>query len=221
MQILHEQASTLIHSSNVFHNKWAGELAARLVHLTMQHGGLGFKTNTKIDIHTPSAKVFFSNSGTEANEAALKIARRVGKDQWAMKHHGRLWDHNIPSDTTDCQKTGIVCFRNGFHGRTMGALSVTSNPKYQSAFMPLIPGISVGELNSESSLQLITPETCGVIVEPIQGEGGIHSANEEWLCALRRRCDEMKSVLIYDEIQVLLRLCMPDCSSQLMFSDFA
>jgi len=89
------------------------------------------------------------------------------------------------------------------HGRSMGALSVTSNPKYQNPFTPLIPGVDVGKINDLESLQtLITDETCGVIVEPIQGEGGINAASIEWLAALRKRCDDVGAVLIYDEIQV-------------------
>lgn len=85
----------------------------------------------------------------------------------------------------------------------MGALSVTSNPKYQKPFEPLIPNIDVGTLNDIGALEsLITEDTCGVIVEPIQGEGGINPANEEWLRALRERCNEVDAVLIFDEIQV-------------------
>lgn len=143
------------------------------------------------------AKVFFSNSGTEANEGALKIARKVGKDRWAAAASGRSWD------SPECTKTRIVCFENSFHGRSMGALSVTSNPKYQNPFAPLLPGVDVGKLNDFDGLNgLIGPDTCAVIVEPIQGEGGIGVAQGAWLEALRKRCDETGAVLIFDEIQV-------------------
>ena len=143
------------------------------------------------------AKVFFSNSGTEANEGALKIARKVGKDRWAESAPNRSWDD------TSCTKSRIVCFENSFHGRSMGALSVTSNPKYQNPFTPLIPGVDVGKLNHFEGLEsLVGENTCAVIVEPLQGEGGIHDASEEWLRALRKRCDEVGAVLIFDEIQV-------------------
>lgn len=85
----------------------------------------------------------------------------------------------------------------------MGALSVTHQKKYQDPFAPLVPGCIEAEFNSiESINELITDKTCGVIVEPIQGEGGIMPANEEWLRALRKRCDEVNAVLIFDEIQV-------------------
>jgi acetylornithine aminotransferase len=140
-------------------------------------------------------KVFVSNSGAEANEGALKIARKVGKDRWLATNPSR--------DVKDCTKTRITCFEEAFHGRSMGALSVTSNPKYQAPFMPLIPGIDVGRLNDFSRLQdLITEDTCAVIVEPIQGEGGVNQAETGWLEALRKRCNETGAVLIYDEIQV-------------------
>jgi acetylornithine aminotransferase len=96
-----------------------------------------------------------------------------------------------------------VCFEGSFHGRSMGALSVTSNPKYQAPFAPLLPGVSVGQLGDVAGLEaLVRDDTCAVIVEPIQGEGGINQASEEWLRALRKRCDEVGAVLIFDEIQV-------------------
>lgn len=129
-------------------------------------------------------KVFFSNSGTEANEGALKIARKVGKD-------------------LGNPKSRIACFQNAFHGRSMGALSVTPNPKYQEPFAPLIPGVDVGHVNQIEALNtLVTPETCAVIIEPIQGEGGINAVKLEFLQALRKRCDDVGAVLIFDEIQV-------------------
>ena len=98
-----------------------------------------------------------------------------------------------------------MCFEQAFHGRSMGALSVTPNAKYQKPFMPLIPGVKVGKLNDTASMQeLVGEKTCAVIVEPVQGEGGIYPAEESWLRALRKRCDETGAVLIFDEIQVSL-----------------
>jgi len=162
-------------------------------------GGLGFALGTgpaPVDSSATGAKVFFSNSGTEANEGALKIARKVGKDRWAASGAGRSWDSD------GCTKTRIVCFEGGFHGRSMGSLSVTTNPKYQKPFAPLLPGVDVGRLNEVEGLErLIGEDTCAVIVEPIQGEGGINVASTEWLVALRKRCDEVGAVLIFDEIQ--------------------
>ncbi|KAG5646442.1 hypothetical protein DXG03_003492 [Asterophora parasitica] len=194
-KVIAEQASRLLHTSNVYHNEWSGQLAELLVTLTQTEGGLGSARGT-----TPSgasgSKVFFANSGTEANEGALKIARKVGKDRWAGAASGRSWD------SAECTKTRIACFEGSFHGRSMGALSVTSNPKYQAPFAPLLPGVDVGRLNDVEGLKtLVGEDTCAVILEPIQGEGGINVASAEWLRALRKRCDEVGAVLIFDEIQ--------------------
>ncbi|WAR61301.1 hypothetical protein PtB15_13B557 [Puccinia triticina] len=190
-EVMYKQAQKLVHCSNLYHNDQAGELACTLVNLTKQFGGLGFPPRgdaSSAPIHQEipkDHKVFFANSGAEANEGALKFARKCGKieDPSGNKHE-------------------LICFTNGFHGRTFGALSVTNQPKYQLPFAPLLPGIRPGDLNDISALaELITPNTCGVIVEPIQGEGGILEASEDFLRALRHRCDQVKAVLIYDEIQ--------------------
>ncbi len=121
----------------------------------------------------------------------------MGKDVWAART-GEKWDDE------KCTKFRIVCFENSFHGRSMGSLSVTTNPKYQMPFAPLIPGVDVGKLNDFEGLErgLVGEDTCAVIIEPIQGEGGILEASEEWLRALRKKCDEVGAVLIFDEIQV-------------------
>ncbi|OAX35318.1 acetylornithine and succinylornithine aminotransferase [Rhizopogon vinicolor AM-OR11-026] len=197
-QVLQHQSSTLLHTSNVYYNQWAPKLAELLVTLTETDGGLGYaagSTSPSSSNAKHGAKVFFSNSGTEANEGALKIARKVGKDRWAATTGEK-------ADDPSCPKTRIVCFENSFHGRSMGALSVTSTEKYQAPFRPLIPGVSVGKLNDMECLDsLVGDDTCAVIVEPIQGEGGATAATEEWLRALRKRCDQTGSVLIYDEIQ--------------------
>lgn len=134
---------------------------------------------------TDAAAVFVCNSGSEANEAAIKFARKVGKvrDPSGAKHE-------------------IVSFHNSFHGRTMGSLSATPNPKYQKPFAPMLPGFRYGTYNDVSAIkELVTENTCGVIIEPIQGEGGVIVATEEFLSALRARCNEVGAVLIYDEIQ--------------------
>jgi acetylornithine aminotransferase len=132
-----------------------------------------------------AASVFVCNSGSEANEAAIKFARKAGKvvDPSGDKHE-------------------IVSFQNGFHGRTMGSLSATPNPKYQAPFSPMVPGFKTGTYNDVSGINdLVTEKTCGVIVEPIQGEGGVMPGTEEFLVALAKRCREVGAVLIYDEIQ--------------------
>jgi acetylornithine aminotransferase len=181
-KVIAEQSAKLSHASNLYWNEYAGELAKLLIDLTREHGGLGMTPDGK-----EGGKVFFSNSGTEANEGALKFARKYGKEKGGVA------------------KTGIVCFTNAFHGRSMGALSVTPNPKYQAPFAPLIPDVRVGELNNmdkEKMLALIDEKTCGVIVEPIQGEGGVTAAKTEWLEMVATRCREVGAALIYDEIQV-------------------
>ena len=132
-----------------------------------------------------ASRAFISNSGSEANEAALKFARKVGKTR-----------------TPDGSQHEIVSFQMSFHGRTMGALSATPNPKYQTPFAPMVPGFRYGKYNDEDAIQeLVTEKTCGVIIEPIQGEGGINVASPSFLQTLRKRCDEVGAVLIYDEIQ--------------------
>jgi acetylornithine aminotransferase len=171
-QVLFDQANKLVHTSNLYHNQNAGALAKTIVETTKDNGGAW------------ASKMFLANSGTEANEGALKFARKWGK-QFAA------------------DKTEIVCFTNAFHGRSMGALSVTFNPKYQKPFTPLIPDIVTSPFNDvDAALAAITDKTCGVIIEPIQGEGGVHPAKQEFLQALRKRCDETNTLLIFDEIQV-------------------
>lgn len=168
------QSETLIHASNLYHNPWTGALSKLLIEKTRESGAM-----------RDASQVFISNSGTEANEAAIKFARKVGRsvDPSGAKHE-------------------LVSFHNSFHGRTMGALSATPNPKYQTPFAPMIPGFKYGTYNDIQQLStLITDKTCGVIVEPIQGEGGVNMATPEFLLALRKRCDEVGAVLIYDEIQ--------------------
>ncbi|EXK93644.1 acetylornithine aminotransferase, mitochondrial [Fusarium oxysporum f. sp. raphani 54005] len=173
-RILKDQAQTLVHASNLYYNPWTGALSKLLVEKTLESGAM----------HN-AASVFVCNSGSEANEAAIKFARKAGK----------VVD---PSG----EKVEIVSFNNGFHGRTMGSLSATPNPKYQKPFSPMVPGFKTGNYNDVAGINdLVTEKTCGVIVEPIQGEGGVTPATEEFLVALAKRCREVGAVLIYDEIQ--------------------
>src|ERR1700749_1016874 len=126
-----------MHTSNLYHNPWTGALSRLLVETTLSGGGM----------HNAS-RAFICNSGTEANEAAIKFARKVGKVR-------------DPSE----QKVEIVSFENSFHGRTMGALSATPTPKYQKPFGPMVPGFRHGKLNDVAALEkLVTSRTCGVIV---------------------------------------------------------
>lgn len=173
-RIVADQAQTLMHASNLYYNPWTGSLSKLLIEKTLESGGM-----------QNASSVFVCNSGSEANEAAIKFARKVGKTL-------------DPS----CEKHEFVSFNGAFHGRTMGALSATPNPKYQQPFSPMVPGFKVGEYNDVAAIKdLVTEKTCGVIVEPIQGEGGVQVASEEFLVALAKRCREVSAVLIYDEIQ--------------------
>lgn len=168
------QAKTLVHASNLYYNPWTGALSKLLVDKTVESGCM----------HDANA-VFVCNSGSEANEAAIKFARKVGK---VVDPSGEKYE--------------FVSFNNAFHGRTMGSLSATHNPKYQKPFSPMVPGFKLGTYNDVAAINdLVTDRTCGVIVEPIQGEGGVQTASEEFLVALAKRCREVGAVLIYDEIQ--------------------
>ncbi|KAK1829276.1 acetylornithine aminotransferase [Podospora conica] len=171
-KLIAEQSKTLIHASNLYHNPWTGALSKLLVETTLATGGMHDATST-----------FLCNSGSEANEAAIKFARKTAKQ-------------------SSPQKTQIISFGGAFHGRTMGSLSATPNPKYQAPFSPMVPDFSVGVLNDIPALAtLITSRTAGVLVEPIQGEGGVRVATDEFLIALARRCREVGAVLVHDEIQ--------------------
>lgn len=134
--------------------------------------------------HSFADRVFFANSGTESVEGALKFARKR-----ALVQHGE-------------GKSGIVAFKSGFHGRTMGALSTTYKAIYREPFGPLLDGVSFAPFNDlEAARALIGPDTGAVIVEPVQGEGGINAATSEFLRGLRELCDEHGATLIFDEIQ--------------------
>ncbi|CAB5396370.1 unnamed protein product, partial [Rhizophagus irregularis] len=139
--VIADQATKLIHLSNLYHNEYAGELAELLVNITKEGGGF------------EAARVFFSNSGTEANEGALKFARKWGKQ---VSKEGK-------------EKYGVISYNNAFHGRTMGALSATPSPKYQAPFSPLVPGFVHSIYNDiEKIPEVVNENTCAVIVEPIQ-----------------------------------------------------
>jgi acetylornithine aminotransferase len=173
-QILFQQSQTLVHCSNLYYNPWIGSLSQLLVEKTKQSGAM-----------KDAAKAFICNSGSEANEAAIKFARKCGKVV-----------------QPDGSKTELISFQGSFHGRTMGSLSATPNPKYQKPFSPMVPGFKYGYFNDIDGInELVTEKTCGVLIEPIQGEGGINVASPEFLKALRKRCTEVGAVLIYDEIQ--------------------
>jgi acetylornithine/N-succinyldiaminopimelate aminotransferase len=165
-QAIQTAATGLIHTSNLYYTAPGIELAAQLVEKSF------------------ADKVFFTNSGAEANEGALKFARKVAFEK-GLK-----------------DKTEVVCFEGAFHGRTLGALSLTPKEKYQKPFHPLMAGVVVANYNDLASAQAaITDKTAAVIVEPVQGEGGIYSATPEFLRGLRHLCDQHGATLIFDEVQ--------------------
>ncbi len=161
------------------------EQARRLVHLSnLYHTEPHLRLAEALVAHSFADRVFFCNSGTEAVEAALKFARKFTRTHFN--------DHKI----------GFVAFTHSFHGRTMGALSVTEKSAYREPFAPLVPGVTFVPFNDiEAARAAITAETCAVIVEPIQGEGGVYIASPEFLQALRERCDAVGALLIFDEVQ--------------------
>jgi len=164
-----------------------GEQVAQLVHVSnlfynVKAGALA----ESLTSHSFAKRVFFCNSGTEAAEGAIKFARK-----WGHEHD--------PSG----KKINILSFHGGFHGRTMGALSCTANPKYQKPFLPLIPGVSHAPFNDiAEARKAINDDTCAVFVEPIQGEGGVNVAEKAFLSELRSLCDKHNALLIFDEVQV-------------------
>ena len=162
---LKEQIDNLLHSSNLYYNTTCGKAAEALRRVS----GMD--------------RIFFTNSGAEANEGALKAARKYA---W-QKKSGRF---------------EFIALKDSFHGRTMGALSVTEHPAYREPFEPLIPGVSFAEFNNlESVKKLVNEKTCGIIVEPVQGEGGINTATKEFMTGIRKLCDEEGILMICDEIQ--------------------
>jgi acetylornithine/N-succinyldiaminopimelate aminotransferase len=163
---LKAQIDKIIHTSNYYYNVPAIEAAKKL------------KKVSGMD------RVFFTNSGAEAIEGALKAARK-----YAYLKDGKT-DHEI------------IALEHSFHGRTFGALSVTGNPKYREAFEPMIGNIRFAKMNDfESILENVNDKTCAIIMETVQGEGGIFPAEEEFLRKVRALCDEKDILLILDEIQ--------------------
>jgi len=163
---IREASATLLHVSNLYHTAPQIHLAKLLCE------------------HSFADRVFFGNSGAEANEAAIKLARKYAKERFASDR----WE--------------IVATRNSFHGRTMGALSATGQEKYQHGFEPLVPGFKHVPYDDLRAMErAIDNRTCAVMVEPIQGEGGVHVPDDDYLPGLRKLCDQSGALLILDEIQ--------------------
>ena len=183
-RIAYEQMKKLIHISNLWMNQPAMELGEKLLKLG------NFEA------------VHLGNSGSEANEAALKFARLYALRKKGEGHHK------------------ILSFSGSFHGRTMGAVSVTSTEKYRAPFEPLIPGVVFGEFNNcESAESILDDSFCAVIAEPIQGEGGINRMTPEFSAVLNKLCRKHDIILIADEVQVGLARCGCALSSELVGLD--
>lgn len=166
-QVIAEQAGTLLHTSNVFRIDWQEQLGERLCALTGME------------------KAFFCNSGAEANEAALKLARLYG-------HHKHV-----------AQPQTLV-MENAFHGRTIATLTATDNPAKQQGFEPLLPGflrVPFNDIDAVRRMAEQSPDIVAVLIEPVQGEGGIRVADAAYLRALRTLCDQQGWLLMLDEIQ--------------------
>ena len=161
-----KQAATLIHVSNLYGSPQGEAFAQRLVDLTF------------------ADTVFFTNSGAEAVECAIKTARRY--------HHVKGNAH----------KHDLITFSNAFHGRTMATISATNQEKLRDGFAPLLPGFKVVEFdNLDAALAAVDENTAGFLLEPVQGEGGIRPASHEFIAGLRAVCDEKDLMLVFDEVQ--------------------
>jgi len=162
---VHNQVDKLIHTSNLYYHKQQIELAELIIKRSFRNG-----------------KVFYSNSGAEANECAIKLARKYG---------------NLTKNGSE-----IIVFNNSFHGRTIATLTATGQKKFHDGFQPLVPGFKYAEFNNiESVKKLINKKTSAIMIEPIQGEGGIIPAEKEFLVELRTLCNKHNLILIYDEVQ--------------------
>ena len=167
-EVLKAQIDKLTHISNLYYNEPMSEAGEKLV----KASGL--------------SKAFFTNSGTEAIEGALKAARK-----YAYTKYGK-----------EAEKYEIIAMNHSFHGRSMGALSVTGTEHYREPFEPLVGGVKFADFNDLDSVKAqITDKTCAIITEVVQGEGGIYPAEKEFLEGLRALCDEKDIILIFDEIQ--------------------
>lgn len=163
---LKKQVDKIIHTSNLFYNTPVVEAAEKLVKAS------GLK------------KAFFTNSGAEAIEGAMKMAKRYAYDRDGHAGHE------------------MIAMGHSFHGRTMGALALTGNSNYQKPFAPMIEGVKFAKFNDLDSVKaLVNENTCAIILEPVQGEGGIYPAKKEFMEGIRKICDEQDILMICDEIQ--------------------
>ncbi|MCD7715953.1 MAG: aspartate aminotransferase family protein [Lachnospiraceae bacterium] len=188
---LKTQIDNIIHTSNLFYNVPLADAAEKLA----KASGL--------------SKVFFTNSGTEAIEGALKAARKYAYLKEQAKRSAAAAASGSDGDTAPAAAPDdnaaayeIIAMNHSFHGRSVGALSVTGNPHYQEAFKPLMGGVRFADFNDLESVKAqVNDRTCAIIMETVQGEGGIYPAEPEFLQGVRALCDEKDILLILDEIQ--------------------
>ena len=168
---IQKQAETLMHCSNLYQVPQQAELAKLIVE----------------DFVKIPGKVFFSNSGAEANDGLIKLARRFGHFKTAPDGSAR---------------GEVITFNKSFHGRTLGSMAATGNPAIKEGFAPLLEGFAHADLNDiESVKALISEKTCAVLLEPLQGEGGVNTVQPEFLRGLKQLCDEHDLLLMFDEVQ--------------------
>lgn len=166
VKAIQQQAERLMHCSNLYWNENQILLAKLLVD------------------NSCGSKVFFCNSGAEANEGAIKLARRYSYNKYGAGRHE------------------IITAKNSFHGRTLAALTATGQLKYQEGFAPLVSGFKYVTYNDLAELQqAITPQTCAILLEPVQGEGGVHPATQEYLAGVQELCRQKDILLMFDEVQ--------------------
>ena len=188
VRVLQEQVATLVHASNLYFTRPQAVLAERLVRLVNGGSAAG-----------AGGKVFFCNSGAEANEALFKLARKFG-NEGAQPPPRHTVGEFVQSDTP---RIGIVTMLGSFHGRTLAGISATGQEKVKKGFEPMVEGFRHVPFNDIAALQeaVDVPGTVAVLIEPVQGESGVHPADAEFLRAARRLCDERDLLLVFDEVQ--------------------
>ncbi|MBQ3110263.1 MAG: aspartate aminotransferase family protein [Clostridia bacterium] len=168
---LTEQVGKLLHTSSLYYIESQAKLAKKLVELSC------------------ADKIYFANSGAEANEGAIKLAKIYFYKKGVEKYE-------------------VISLKSSFHGRTLATVAATGQEKYQKPYYPLIPGFKQVEINDIEALKAaVTDKTCAILLEPVQGESGVHPVSEEYIKEVRRICDEKEIILIFDEIQTGIGRC--------------
>lgn len=180
IKAVEKQLKNLIHTCNLYYTKPQVLLAKKLIELSFP------------------GKIFFSNSGAEANECAIKLARK-----WGKKAGTRFTPHQIGCGASEGrERYEIIVFENSFHGRTLATLAATGQKKFHQGFEPLIPGFKYAKFNDLDSVKkLVSPKTCAIMVELVQGEGGVNVAEKKFIQGLKHIAQAHRLILIFDEIQ--------------------